>query len=1764
MADGCSQVGSNIFAITSIAVGAIALLSLPTAAQLTPDTTLGVEPSTVGPEQLIQGIPSNVIDGGATRGINLFHSFQDFNVEAGRGVYFANPATIANIFTRVTGGNPSNILGRLGVLGTANLFLLNPSGIVFGPGATLDVQGSFYASTASAIQFGNGEVFSAIAPFNVPLITVQPNATFLNALAAVSNAGTLQAGQNLSINGTAITNTGTLQAGQILDLTSDTAIINTGFLQAGQNVGLNSTTAITNTGFLQAGQDVALTSTNFTNTNTIQAGANVTVTSTAVTNAGTLQADANLTLTSGTVDNTGILQSGADLTVTSGAVSNAGTLQAGTNLIVTSVDVTNAGTLGAGQDLTLQANQIGSTGTLLAPNGTLIANALAGDLTLQQGTAQTAVLSASNLVSLPSSQITVAGNLFVSGNEVSITDTLAAPSAIAVGGNLLLSGQTATIAPFNNPASLIQTTGDLNLILQNRLTTSGNFSTGGSATLQAPTLEIANSQFLTTGNHTLQGNTVTVTGTQLTVGGDLVMDAQTALVVADAIAAPTVATAGGNVVLQGNQSVTLQLTQPTSLIQSAGSLTVSSGVAIAASGRLNSNGNTLIATPGNVQLANSQLSSNTGSVNVSAGGNGILQDTQIQAAADVFLFAQGLLQLQDSITNPLLVSAGGNLTLQGNDGIQIQALNNPLSLLQSAGNLGMISANGAVLSNIGLNVGGQFAIAAANNITLGDYSGPSLQLVTSNGAITVGTIDTSSATGNGGPVLLVGDRGVSAIAINTFSTALAGNGGAVTVQAPNGNVSLGAIDTTSVEASGGAVTVGAGGAIAVGAINSFAGGVGAGGAVSLVSNQDVTTNANIDTSAIDGNAGTVTLISRQGSINTSASTLFANGLGAGNGSNVSFQAAREATVGSIFTDGGTAGRGGNMTIQAGGTVAIAPNQTLNSTTFGTGPAGDLTLSGQSIVFNSNAQLIAGSNASGNAGNISVQAADASGIWAEPGSLFDASVAGPGASGSAGAITLRGGFLTLTGTDLYTDVINGDGIGGAVRLTATTGDLTFTNSVIYADTIGAGAAGSVALMAPNGGIATTTSTILASTQGAGLAGTIRLTGRSITSVGSTFDVAAFGTGATGKVAIAALDNGSVFLSGGEIFADTFEANLGNSGNVTIRGGNVTLDALVLDATNRGTVSGSSILVEANNQIALENGSALITIVDPNATGPGGNVTLRSNAITLSGNSRIDASTNGWGAGGTIQLQTPDLRLTEQSEINAKTTATGQAGSIAIAAAGGTLRVENDSRISAAVEATGTGGAIEVNVGRLELQSGGQLLSSTSGSGTAGSITVAATEAVTVTGRGTNPSGLFAQSSGAGQAGDLAIATPQLRVDNGAEVSVTTSGSGTGGRLTITTDQLQVTNNSEISASTDGSGAGGVLTIQANQSVELATGGRLAARSTGSGTAGSLTVTTNQLSIRTGAELSTSSTGTGNAGQIKLTANSLSVTDGGKITSRSTGSGNAGSITATVRDRFRMSAGEISAASEQGGGGQIAIAARDILLDRSSLISSSVSDGNGGGGNITLRARNSFYAFEDSDILANAQFGDGGTIVISSPLFIADIFATVGRNPGQNFSRFRGNGRVDISSSSVFGVSGTVQIPDISFIQNSLSPLEDEFAVSEQIVAGSCLARRVAGQSSFVITGTGGLARTPYNQAIDRYTLVGVQPAGPDQGTPSAPGQPGAISPYLDSSSTPYLAWKPGDAIQEAQGFIRTPDGRVVIGTHPQLATVAKAQDLVCGF
>ncbi|MEL6439586.1 MAG: filamentous hemagglutinin N-terminal domain-containing protein [Cyanobacteria bacterium J06621_8] len=157
------QILSRYLKIAVLALGYLLSSTVSSSAQVTTDGTVNT--------QVNQNGNIAEITGGETRGNNLFHSFQDFSVSTGSEAFFNNAASIEHIFSRVTGGNVSNIDGLMRANGNASLFLINPAGIVLGENARLDLGGSFYGSTASSILFEDGQ-FSAADLENPPLLTV--------------------------------------------------------------------------------------------------------------------------------------------------------------------------------------------------------------------------------------------------------------------------------------------------------------------------------------------------------------------------------------------------------------------------------------------------------------------------------------------------------------------------------------------------------------------------------------------------------------------------------------------------------------------------------------------------------------------------------------------------------------------------------------------------------------------------------------------------------------------------------------------------------------------------------------------------------------------------------------------------------------------------------------------------------------------------------------------------------------------------------------------------------------------------------------------------------------------------------------------------------------------------------------------------------------------------------------------------------------------------------------------------------------------------------------------------------------------------------------------------------------------------------------------------------------------------------------------------------------------------------------------------------
>ena len=153
---------------------------------------------------------------------NLFHGLSQFGLTQGQIANFLSNPSTQNILVRVTGGNASRLDGLIQVSGSnANLFLMNPAGIVFGASASLNVPGAFAATTANGIGFGGGW-FNAAGTNSYDALNGKPSsyAFTIAQPGAIINAGnlTVGSGQQITLLGGTVVSSGGLSApnGQII------------------------------------------------------------------------------------------------------------------------------------------------------------------------------------------------------------------------------------------------------------------------------------------------------------------------------------------------------------------------------------------------------------------------------------------------------------------------------------------------------------------------------------------------------------------------------------------------------------------------------------------------------------------------------------------------------------------------------------------------------------------------------------------------------------------------------------------------------------------------------------------------------------------------------------------------------------------------------------------------------------------------------------------------------------------------------------------------------------------------------------------------------------------------------------------------------------------------------------------------------------------------------------------------------------------------------------------------------------------------------------------------------------------------------------------------------------------------------------------------------------------------------------------------------------------------------------------------------------
>ena len=481
--------------------------------------------------------------------------------------------------------------------------------------------------------------------------------------------------------------------------------------------------------------------------------------------------------------------------------------------------------------------------------------------------------------------------------------------------------------------------------------------------------------------------------------------------------------------------------------------------------------------------------------------------------------------------------------------------------------------------------------------------------------------------------------------------------------------------------------------------------------------------------------------------------------------------------------------------------------------------------------------------------------------------------------------------------------------------------------------------------------------------------------------------------------------------------------------------------------------------------------------------------------------------GSGAAGDVVINTPSFIARNGAFVATSTLGEGQGGDL-------TINGEDNVELTASALITGSGngksgaaGDLTVNTGRLLARDYSVLGTSTLGEGRGGELAINASESVELVGN--NP----------------ILILPNARFITG--LFSTTFGSGDAGDVRVTTPRLLVRDGAAIGASTAGSGKGGNITVTASESVELI-------GKSPNGLA--------QSALAATAEMGS----TGQGGNLRVQTGQLILQDEGRLSVRSRGQGDAGNLE-VIADSIRLdNQGSIAAATQVATeGGNIKLQTQSLQLRRNSIINAEGGE-RGNGGNITIDT-DILVALENSKITASAIQGAGGSIKINTQGLFVDPTSK-------------------ITASSTLGINGVVDVnTSVNDVEVSLPTLQEEFVNPEQLIADTCLGRRNFKGGSFTVTGTGGLPSTPYGAFSAPYAVTDLQPISGNRAAGHSVGTTATDSVAVASSGASELSERGSVlSLQEAQGMFVTADGRVVLGTIPQLQALAKAENLVCHF
>lgn len=600
-------------------------------------------------------------------------------------------------------------------------------------------------------------------------------------------------------------------------------------------------------------------------------------------------------------------------------------------------------------------------------------------------------------------------------------------------------------------------------------------------------------------------------------------------------------------------------------------------------------------------------------------------------------------------------------------------------------------------------------------------------------------------------------------------------------------------------------------------------------------------------------------------------------------------------------------------------------------------------------------------------------------------------------------------------------------------------------------------------------------------------------------------------------------------------------------------------------------------------------------------------LKVNGISSDGTipSSIVSETLRSGDGANIDISTRVLSVEEGARISSRTYNVGSGGDIIINASEGVeangfslVNPQFFSNIVTATLGTSNGGNMKIITNQLDSKNGGSIGSFTFSSGKGGSLNIN-TNNISLDGVSSTliPSSLFAITASEGQSGSVNIDTLKLELKNGSVISSSTLSSGKSGNIIINaSDSIQLEGiknspryNTSINSGTVSqsqflqqllqlpqkpTGNSGDITINARQ-LKIIGGANMLAVTSATGDGGNINLNVfNSIEVKDDSFIGVSSNGTGNAGSINIDTQKLELKDGGQLTAFALNSGDGGDLNINATDYIEIAgvtpngeyfSGLYASSLKTGASGNLKISTRSLLLNNQGKIETTTVVGKGG--NVRLQAKN-LQLRNESKISVNALrgFSNGGDITINTDTLVAlenskitaGAFEGTGGNIQVNTQGLFLSSDSAINASSRFGIDGVVDIQTLDLeVENDLTLLPSNFLTSEQVVAGSCLARRNTSQSSFVVTGSGGLPLNPNSEIQEWENLSSSKTDRQEQEEPR-----NIIPTKLQvlPKSAAAKKWKLGDPIIEAQGIIKLAGGRVMLGMKPQ--TPESAESLIC--